>query len=692
MKMQKFSAYLEESVLNESLKSPVEFYMTDDTKMPKEIYAAFDLDGTTYGLSLIESEYDKVYMLDFYRIVSVKKRFWSFTKANHIRTCLSTVIKFMEACVPFVQNRMHGIIIDIPGKTGSEKYASFIERVLKRSYVKKYRSVPVVKTTDKARNYLFLVKVGVEPTSLFKTATFHKNFKFDAGKPVITSDEMDEGKGYYKTIKQTVSVKPSQKFAFNKLGVELVADEDTVSLLDKASKQYKMEKIAKVSIEPKKIHATIDLSATKEIFSQGGLHTPGKYYQPEENVFNLSYPHLMATIFSTAFDKVKMYGFAEDKFSISNLEYVSSQSFKNLPAAVQKSLIDDGIFTSSGKIDLTYSQKVENLKDAFKAFMLMDKYEVNTFESSMKNAFVDDPSSSAIKSTPKSYKLELDKKPVSFVPGFDTANLSSPYSGPNGFLEDNENALLKQESIFKMPEVDKWITKLDVYGEGAPLYEYSGASYGDCNDPLRQMISDKKLSASYVNSKATANSIKMLKYFKKNAPALDAGIWVYRNTNTPDVEKYEVGDDYIDAAFLSTSIRSSMSLASEGNTRLKIYLPKGTRCLPILTKSVHPQENEIVLPAASVLRIMEIYDEFAYNGAKAHRRMVCTMIGSAYESLLDGIENDLLLEQQRKNLIVDKKKKKEYDPQDKWSAPTSSFSESKMIKGLIEKGTLKLKQ
>jgi hypothetical protein len=694
--MQRFSIFLEEENLQESLKTPIEFYMTDDTKMPKEIYAAFELDGTNYGLSLIESEYSKVYMLDFYRIVNVKKRFWSFTKPNHIRTCLSTIIKFMEACVPFVLNRMDGIIIDIPGKTGSEKYASFIERVLKRSYIKKYRSVPVVKTTDKARNYLFLVKAGVQPTNLFKTATFHKNFQFDAGKPIITSDEMDQGKGYYKTLKQTVSLNPSKKFAFGSLKVELAADEETVDMLDKASEKYKLQKGGEIAPEkPKEMIVSINTLTTGKIFASGGMET---HHHPVEidlgnnqKILELSYPHLMAVIFKDAFSKVKQYGFDDSKFNVQDIKYVSSKGFSSLPDSVRKTLIDNGLFSSNGTINLDDEQNIQMLKDAFKSFMLMDQFEVDVFRSSMfdkvpQNQASSYDSGSKIKSG-ESAKLDLDKKPVSTVPGFDTANDSSPFSGDLGFIEVGENVMAKIDAVNAMPEVDEWIKTH--YNKNKKKYftaltNYTGSQAYDMNTALRSLIKDKKLSKNALKYSSGEETMLLLEYFK-SAPRLSNGIWVYRNADTPDVEKYEVGDDYIDAAFLSTSVRSTMSLGA-GNTRLKIYLPKGTRCFPIFNYSQHSNENEIVLPATSVLRITETYN------VNNRRLFVCTMIGSAVESLLDGIENDLLLEQNNAiKKVVDKSNKTDYNPEDKWAAKTSTHEESSFIKNMIKIGKLKLK-
>lgn len=66
----KFSNFIKEGEidLGEALNSPVEFYMTDDTKMPNEIYAAYELNGTDYGMSLVRSQWAGTYIFNFYMI------------------------------------------------------------------------------------------------------------------------------------------------------------------------------------------------------------------------------------------------------------------------------------------------------------------------------------------------------------------------------------------------------------------------------------------------------------------------------------------------------------------------------------------------------------------------------------------------------------------------------------------------
>jgi hypothetical protein len=267
-----------------------------------------------------------------------------------------------------------------------------------------------------------------------------------------------------------------------------------------------------------------------------------------------------------------------------------------------------------------------------------------------------------------------------------------------GFVEPEEDVYLKNQTIISMPEVQKWYNSFnESKSPDNYLYYYTGSSYSTINDSLRKLIVDKKLTSNDFSPSENHNPNNLIEYFVKSAPRLSQGIWVYRNSQTPDVEKYQLGDDYIDAAFLSTSIRSSMTYGDCGNTRLKIYLPKGTRCFPILDKSMHSSENEIVLPAMSILRIIEIEDGNKNPCAMGnHRRFVCTMIGSAIESLAEGIKNEVILEQtlpKSKKNVVDNKDKSDYDnSESKWSSPISSYGESSFIKGMINLGKLNIKK
>jgi hypothetical protein len=701
-----FDKFSENGFIKESLDSPIEFYMTDDTKMPKEIFAAIDHDGTSYGMSLILSDYDGVYILDFYRIVNVKKRFWSFFKPNHIRPMLSTVIKFMEACYPFVMVKMKGILIVIPGKTGSEKYVPLLGRILKRSYIKQFREVPIIKTSDKAKNYLFLVKKSVEPTSLFKSAAFHKNFQFDGKKmPEFTSDMMDDAKEYYKFIKPNVSMKASDKFAFGKIKVELSAEDETVYMLDNASLKYKAEKEnpkpKNANLIPEKDYVvSINVNSAKDLLlkaldggSKSYISGAGYFDNASDSLFTLSLPHIMAIILPSAYEKISKFGYQESKINFNDLSYAAKQGYNNLPTNIRKSLVDEGVFKVNGELNLT-PENTSVLKASLASFMYIDAPAINTLKGIIKTKMEPKEksklSSGGIEVVEK--KLELDKNPVSVLEAFGSSNESSPYSGYLGFEETNEDVAAKKTAVLSMKEVSTWYNEFGDKSNNVEQYNlklYTGSAAYDINSYLRSMISSKNLSLKSIYSyKPSSGGMEvsteiLMRYFDK-APRLENGIWVYRNADTPDVKKYEVGDDYIDAGFLSTTVSSGFSLSSGGNTRLKIYVPSGTKMFPIFGKSEVPSEDEIVFPPMSVLRITETYDGINNNENK--RMFVCTMIGSGYQDFLKAMENELILEQANKKIP-----KKDIDPSLKWGAPTSSYEDSKLISKMVKDGKIKIK-
>lgn len=171
-------------------------------------------------------------------------------------------------------------------------------------------------------------------------------------------------------------------------------------------------------------------------------------------------------------------------------------------------------------------------------------------------------------------------------------------------------------------------------------------------------------------------------------------------------------EDSGDAAFLSTTIKSKLSLGDSGNARMKIFVPKGTKCFPILNESRHSTESEIVLPPMSVLKVIERNTK---SSGKTY--YTCVMIGSAVESLVESGSEDIILEgvsnddidnlsEEEKQMLLDEAKRKsrntrssknkedesdeEYDPSGKWGSSTSR-EDSEALQKLIKSGKLKVK-
>lgn len=700
--MKSFKQFNDIEMINESLNSPLEFEMTDDTQMPKQIFASFDIDDTKYGISLVLSNYKDVYMLDLYRIVNVKKRSWSFMKPNHIRLCLSTTIKFMEACYPFLQTKMKGILIELPSKKGSEKYVSFLGRILKKSYIKKFESIPVVKKTDKARNYMFLVNKNVKASALFKSAAFHKNFEFDKGGSEIFTSEMLAEMDPYKTMKTTVSITPSKKHAFGSIQVDLALDDEAIGELDAASQTFKInkklldaaeevdaktKKAAEKEAEPvvaksQKPYTVAIQETADEIYLSSSAEGSGVGYfdNKTDHTLSISLPHLMAIILPKAFSNIKDYGYDESKIVSDDLVYAARTGFDNLPKSAQTELQNIGLFKANN-LQVSGEQKFKDIKTNLMAMQYIDKPTILFLAIVIKEKLdmvkvttaAPKPKKEEKVSTMKDYALELKVTPASSAKGFETANVNDPFASDLGFKESGEDIGEKKKSILAMPSIKKWYTSFDKNEEGSKsLHAYTGNTYNTINADLRNQIKNKFLTDGNWMTKDLVN------YFDQ-APELDAGIWTYRNANTPSVSKYEVGDDYIDAGVMSTSVDSSLRMGAHvsgsgklSNTRLKIFLPKGTKCFPILGKSSVQSENEIVLPPFSMLRIIESYENYRFEG---HRMFVCTMIGSGLKSYSELSKGD--------GTILENKNSSKKDDEDKWSSDTTSYEDAMRIKTML---------
>lgn len=629
--MIKFSTYLKEELLNESLDSPVEFYMTDDTKMPNEIYGAFKINDEDYGISLIKSKYDKVYVLELYRIVNVKKRTWSFKNPKHIRPALSTVIKFVEATYPFIQAKVHGIIIDIPGKTGSERFVSFMSRMIKKSYIKKFREVPIKKTTDKAKNYLFMVKNGVEPTSIFKTATFWKNFSFDhkeeelidiadldmdstdnlekdfwnaiSNVPELPSDIMDTAAKPYKKVKPNVSLTPSKKYVLGKTEVEFSAGQDLIDQLEAATG---LTEKTKVTLEDH-----LAKSGIKKMEFQGaGLSIISK---------NSSF-YLLTNLMVDAVGKIKNNGFDPSKFDFNNFKYAFAQSFKKMPKTIQQSIIETGLANLNGEwvkddiaakdfleqVGWAFYEAPDNVKsDAMKKHDAVYKYigKVRSAESSYSvtsdssdvktlnwgvQPTVDDPRMEYLNNLTLDSRFNMNVSNSTSLEGYEQAK---------AYLFENNKEVA---DFYNDP------TKYTSPERYQIMRSYTGTAYENMNSNMRKLIDVAKSSSGIAPSDILEyGNDKAIELFVEDAPRLESPMWVIRNMNVPPnlLDSLEPGEEFVDPAFLSTTIRSTVTYGYS-NGRMKIYLPAGTPIFPALeSHSNISSEAEIILPPSSVIKI-----------------------------------------------------------------------------------------
>ena len=693
--MLQFSTFIKEEFLGESLNSAVEFDMTDDTKMPKEIHASFEVDGTPYGASLFLTKHKRVYRLDFYRIANVKKRHWNFLKSSHARPCLSTVIKFVEASYPFIKPHMDGFICllskyplqtnnkDVLKKGGSQKYTKFLERIMKKTYVTTFSPVPISKKDPGANNYIFFVKKSVSPSTLF-TGSHFKKFDFSAGE--LNIDVLDALSEPYKKMSENASTVKSGKYAFGKIGIELHVDESTVSMLDAAAEKYRLDK--KVKDEPTESENKISISADhSDVFN--GYYGSTKSYISTGNQTTISASYLFAIFLSDAYDKIEQYGYDESVVNYKDIHYVLKEYFStNKGVAVIETLkkelekISAYRFLIKASADQYTSKDEDTIKTILKSFDKIQPGSVNHLVS-----FLGDLKSNN-KTTDKDQVQKVEKVDLPFdlesdVPGFTKDNKaeafsadSSPY-GKLGWTIDwqDEEVDLKVESIVNMPSVKKWYDGFSMFKEDYPLIKnYTGETYEVINKSFRAQIDSKQL-----NYKELHPSARKLTELFLDAPKLDQPIWVYRNADVPNQEKLEPGDDFVDSAILSTSIKSTQSFGGS-RTRFKIYLPAGTPMFPILNHSNMSDEKEIILPPYSLLKITEVHANFKKDG---HRAFLAVYKGHGIKEFIKASKKQMILDHfNPSSLLEQDKEPKNYT---KWTAPLASYEHSLAVQKMILK-------
>jgi hypothetical protein len=226
---------------------------------------------------------------------------------------------------------------------------------------------------------------------------------------------------------------------------------------------------------------------------------------------------------------------------------------------------------------------------------------------------------------------------------------------------------------------------------------YSGHMYDSYNEPLRNTL--KKLFAgqqlnSYEIQQITSNTGKFQKLFKafNDIKPLPESLWVYRGTSIPGSIKESVvpGYDFVDPAFLSTSLKPNISF---GFDRMRIYLPKGSKVIPVLGHSKHPSEQEILLPPSSIIKVVEIEiigsNRYAIQGV---------FTGSAFKSITEMLKKQLTMAEDYgsirslKELIMEQENNqsnKKYNPEGKFGGQYDAEL-ADLISDAIAKGKVKV--
>ena len=669
--MDNFNQY----VLNESLNTAQEYFMTEDSKLPGQVYATFSLNGNIYIMALVQTKNQGVYTLEVGKTSELggKVLWWKFHNKSDILPVLSTVVHFAEACMFMLGGKVKGIAVQF--KMGASENVGraikIINRIIKRSFIKSFTLVdveqPPITVDDKHYHqkfrYAFIAKKGIKPSMMFKKG--FNRYDFSGAVNAVPEQVLAELKPQV-PIKKTVSVKPSTKYQFKDYTLD-ISDPDVV---DQISKATPISTVESQSEQP-----------TKKI-TPTATNLAG---------FFMAFPafHHMVT-------SVRTYGFDESKFNIQNmtnvLSHLSTDEISVLkdtfninvtsPTPKDVTLIKDAlglIGKSVSPLSSGLKTKLFNIKKMFVSLLL---------NNSTKNP-------STIKSTIDPSTL------VTSVPGTGKVSIE------NGlWFEEGENVQKKVSHISNTLNYDGEYNNLPS-AQQQKIKSYSGSNYPDFNIPLRRAVSALfKNDLSSVNQfdididsvTSSGKRIAILaKAFDQIKP-LPESIWVYRGFGVPlnSDTSFEVGEDYIDPAFMSTSVRSTMG---KGNPILmRIFLPAGSKVIPILNNSYHPSENEILLPPSSVLKIIEKTEAATpYNSKKTLIQGV--FMGSAHASILEALKNKLTLKEEygmksiqmllREAMNSKNDNQTKHDPAEKYGG-RPDIKTSNMIAKAIKDGKIKV--
>lgn len=655
-----------ENTLVESLDSPVEYFMTDDTKIPGEIYAKFELNGKPYTISLTETNTQGIYMLNMGKLMNKNVMWWKYHSPNDILPALSTLLHFSESSMFFLGTRVKGIIFRLwAPKATMDRMTRVAERVIKRSFVKSFSYVNVSekdsspKKDGNALRYVFVVKKGVSPQTLFKSAAFKLyDFSPNSGSTVnpISSEVLDEVK-VKKPLKNVVKPEPSRKYTFKGMDVsndEIGSDE----FFEKINSIVEVEYAKPVEDDTKK-----EMTADEK---QAALYV----------------------VFSSLFNDLKWKSsFNPEKFQPGSLLKKLQKDVQYLTTK-RKALFD--------KIELEQMSEKEQ-KEFVKTTMKNVYY--NKISYDLVSDYNDMTSYSSSKKTIVKKKSNIDVSALTSNIGVDYQVLGPKESGigwnvkygPKGPDASISNAVHYVENDLG------YSNKVSSLTNFKDVVKYSGSSYSDYNNPPRSIagkVYTGKEIPNYLVSDFNNSTEKLASAFKEIDP-LPEPMWVYRGTTISAslIDKLNIGDDYVDPGFLSTSLKPNMAFGSD--LIMRIYLPKGAKVIPILNHSSHDNEREVLLPSMSVIRLIEI--DIADGGST--RYFTGIYIGNAYESfrqkVLDNAMKEAYNDLYRRNLIMteqNKDKNKDngkYDKNDKF-AGNYDVDLGKKIADDIRNGKIKI--
>lgn len=703
-----FNNLNEDVLLAEALNNPKEYYMTDDTVLPGKMYGATTINGGTYIIRLVEQNGEGIYTLDVGKVKKVggKAGWWKFHNPSDILPVIATTLDFAKKAITTVGPKLTGIAIRLYGQIEKRKVAERIAiKALKKSSMNIFTVFQVTQVGEKQftkkynHGYVFIGKKTLSPEAIFKAKEF-KEFGFDPSKKDNTGallKSLDSMKPK-KPVKQTHTIAPSKKYSFGQYDLDVPSDTE---LLDKLA-------VAKVSGEVEK-YIEKQVEVEKKIDSSG-------VFDPEDmsSVGALANALRTTPEFAKMANALRVNGFDVKKVNFDNLQYVYNQM-----STLNKQLVDTmaaggslpdanlgNIKGATGQIWIEILKYMAMPVDANDEKHMMA---IIAYRNAKKEAAAE---GEKLLATPSAGKIGSVKKKPTPKLDIDMTEFKSTMPGTGTGEVKIEGAFFAESSDYNVGVIRSYLQSkngLDYYNEINSLpksvyntvVNYSGSGYGSFNNPLRKIVSKlfrkEPLTQSEIDelTSGTKKIAKMAKIFEKLKP-LPESLYVYRSTLVPYEMREAIvpGYEYVDPAFTSASLRQNVTIG--GKDRMRVFLPKGSKVIPILEHSTHGGEQEIILPPTSIIKVVEAEERTVDGSSRIFFQGVYT--GFAYKSIVEKLKKGLteavesrriLLSLQRMISMSEEKKEDGYDPEGKFGG-TYDWNLAALITKAIKDGDIEV--
>lgn len=699
--MKPFIEHSNEDYITEVFNSSHEYYMTDDTVMPNLISALTEINGTTYFLEMeANKEGSGLYSINFgIRSPSGKKMSYRFKNTKDVYPLFSTAIHFGEACLAFLGQRVSGISLRVPGSNAKgakiNRLTRFLSVIVAKSHVKAFKVMKAKfqeEETPKKYAFVFLIRKNRNPASVF-TSGGHKtwlNVIQETGE--IPSEILDDLTPKKKS-KPTVTEKPSTKFSFGKLNVEISFDDPNfVEAMSNVTAAPASTSDDPDAMDPSKADKNL---THKEVADQ---------YDHDTHMAYIFSEFKKAPQLSNMNQKLEYFGFDEDKLNWNNLKYIIDAAFGN----------NKSVKASMEKISLSLNPKGAeyNWKTVLKKYaeMLSKDSKPGEFLGVNYEAMVDGYSNvkSGASSGEKGNSEKIQEYST-FAQG-DLPPVASQWSAFSGLGSDTKYSSW-QEGNFNLDEAVNtmeytWGYKEEILNMPtfASVKKYTGSSYEEANAPLRdafrdyynaENLDDETRKVVYTNIEKAMNrkmTRDVMKSFDLVTPIPEA-FWTFRGISVANSDISEVasaGQTYVNPGIVSTTLFYGHSYVNR-NMSMKIFVPKGARVLPVLSSSAYPTEKEVILPPLSVFKILSREREGFGNNM-----ITCVYIGSLYNSMKEDVDKYLKENYQgevwRHIVEAEKKTSKSFEQamKDKHKEPVDDLN--KKLADLVKNGKLKPKR